>query len=334
MRILVTGGAGYIGSHTCIALADAGYEPVIYDNFSNASEKILPRINELVGQEVRCTKGDVLNQKQLTQALDQNQCEAVIHFAGLKSVAESHADPLKYFAVNVNGTISLLDAMKKCGLKTFIFSSSATVYGSPVELPYCEDHPLNPISPYGQSKLMVERILENLYASDQSWAISNLRYFNPVGAHASGKIGEAPLGIPNNLMPYLSQVAIGRREKLFIFGNDYDTNDGTGVRDYIHVTDLAKGHVAALKNLPTAHFTTLNLGTGSGISVLEMLKAFEKICGKKINYEYAERREGDIAAFFANSSKAQELLKWSATLTLDEMCRDTWNWQSNNPSGY
>lgn len=334
MKILVTGGAGYIGSHTCIALADAGYEPVIYDNFSNASENILPRLNELAGKEIISTKGDVLDHKQLTAAIDKHQCEAVMHFAGLKSVSESHTDPLKYFATNVNGTLTLLEAMKKCELKKLIFSSSATVYGSPVTLPYCEDHPLAPVSPYGQSKLMVERILENLYASDQSWAISNLRYFNPVGAHASGKIGENPQGTPNNLMPYLSQVAIGKREKLFIFGDDYDTRDGTGVRDYIHVTDLARGHVASLENLPAEHFTTLNLGTGSGISVLEMVKAFEKTCGKKINYEYAQRREGDIAAFFANSSKAQELLKWNATLTLEEMCRDAWNWQSNNPDGY
>lgn len=334
MKILVTGGAGYIGSHTCVALANAGHEPVIYDNFSNASERILSRLNTLCGKDIACITGDVCDEPFITQTLLKQKFDAVIHFAGLKSVAESQEDPIKYFTNNVGGTLNLLAAMKKSGTKSLVFSSSATVYGPPEALPYVESHPLSPVSPYGQSKLMVEKILEDLHLSDPSWSISNLRYFNPVGAHPSGMIGENPQGIPNNLMPFISQTAIGKREKLLIFGNDYETRDGTGVRDYLHVMDLAEGHVSALTQLTEPHFTTLNLGTGNGISVLELINAFEKASGKHINFEYSKRRKGDIAEFYADPTKANSMLNWTAEKTLEDMCIDTWNWQANNPEGY
>lgn len=334
MRVLIAGGAGYIGSHTYVALVEAGHEPVIIDSFENSSPRVLDRLAQLFQRRPIIHQGDIRDAAFIEKVITDEKCDAVIHFAGLKAVGESMAEPLKYFDFNVAGSERLLTAMRNAGCKKLIFSSSATVYGAPVYLPIDEDHPLSTESVYGQTKLMVEEMLRALFHSDPEWAICILRYFNPVGAHASGIIGEDPTGIPNNLMPYVSQVAVGRREKLAIFGDDYDTPDGTGVRDYIHVCDLADGHVAALALLDQPGCTPINLGTGNGYSVLDIVRAFEKASGKKIPFEVVERRSGDVESCYANATRAQNLLGWSAKRGIDDMCQDAWRWQSANPEGY
>lgn len=334
MRVLIAGGAGYIGSHTYVALVEAGHEPVIIDSFENSSPRVLDRLAQLFQRRPIIHQGDIRDAAFIEKVITDEKCDAVIHFAGLKAVGESMAEPLKYFDFNVAGSERLLTAMRNAGCKKLIFSSSATVYGAPVYLPIDEDHPLSTESVYGQTKLMVEEMLRALFHSDPEWAICILRYFNPVGAHASGIIGEDPTGIPNNLMPYVSQVAVGRREKLAIFGDDYDTPDGTGVRDYIHVCDLADGHVAALALLYQPGCTPINLGTGNGYSVLDIVRAFEKASGKKIPFEIVERRSGDVESCYANATRAQNLLGWSAKRGIDDMCQDAWRWQSANPEGY
>ncbi|BDY13402.1 UDP-glucose 4-epimerase GalE [Hydrogenimonas cancrithermarum] len=331
-RIFVTGGAGYIGSHTCVELLNAGYDVVVYDNLSNASEEALRRVERITGKSLAFVKGDIRDAERLEEAMA--GCDAVIHFAGLKAVGESVEKPLEYYDNNVGGTVTLLKTMKKLGIKTIVFSSSATVYGDPDFLPLTEEHPLRTTNPYGQTKLVIEEILRDLYRSDESWRISILRYFNPVGAHESGLIGEDPQGIPNNLMPFVAQVAVGRREYLNVFGGDYDTHDGTGVRDYIHVVDLALGHLKALESLESAQCEAVNLGTGNGYSVLDVVEAFEAASGRKVPYRIVERRPGDIAACYADPSKAKRLLKWEATRDMKKMCEDTWNWQTKNPEGY
>jgi UDP-glucose 4-epimerase len=331
-RVLVTGGAGYIGSHTCVELLEAGYETVIYDNLSNSKRVVVERIEAITGKSVQFVEGDIREREKLGSIL--KGCDAVIHFAGLKAVAESVKSPLEYYDNNVAGTIALLESMKEEGVKRIVFSSSATVYGEPDSLPLEESSPLRPTNPYGRSKLMIEEILRDLYASDPRWAIMILRYFNPVGAHSSGEIGEDPGGVPNNLMPFVTQVAVGRRERLEIFGGDYDTKDGTGVRDYIHVTDLAKGHLKALKKLESPICEAVNLGRGAGYSVLELVKAFERVSGVEIPYEITKRREGDVARIYADATKAGELLGWKAENALEEMCADSWRWQRKNPDGY
>lgn len=332
MKIFVTGGAGYIGTHTCVELLNAGYEAVVYDNFSNSTAEALSRVKTITCKSVTLIHGDIRDEASLTQAMA--GCDAVIHFAGLKAVGESVAKPLDYYDNNVQGTLCLLRAMKAVNLKTLVFSSSATVYGDPDYLPLNESHPLRTTNPYGQTKLVIEEILRDLYISDPSWQIMILRYFNPVGAHESGLIGEDPQGIPNNLMPFVAQVAIGRRASLNIFGGDYQTHDGTGVRDYIHVVDLAQGHLKALQALSTPQCTAVNLGTGIGYSVLDVVKAFEIASSRSLPYEIAPRRKGDVAACYANPKRASELLGWEAERTLEEMCRDTWHFQSKNPNGY
>lgn len=337
MKILVTGGAGYIGSHTCVELIESGYTPIVYDNLSNSSTVALERVKEITGQSVTFIEGDIRDTKQLSFAMHEHDIEAVIHFAGLKAVGESVEKPLMYYDNNVAGSVSLLETMQKCGVKKIIFSSSATVYGDPASVPILEDFPISATNPYGQSKLMVEEIMRDLYTSDNSWNISLLRYFNPVGAHKSGLIGEDPSGIPNNLMPYISGVAVGRYETLSVFGDDYATVDGTGVRDYIHVVDLAKGHVKALEafaNPAVDGLFTVNLGTGKGYSVLEMINAFSSASSKEVNYKIADRRPGDIASCYADPSLAKKLLGWEAEKDIVSMCEDTWRWQSNNPNGY
>lgn len=333
-NILVTGGAGYIGSHTYVELKEAGYTPIILDNFSNSSSGVLDRLNMLFQEDPTFIEGDIRDISTIENALTEHNCDAVIHFAGFKAVGESMSNPLKYYEVNVGGSERLLKAMANVGVKKLIFSSSATVYGDPQQLPIPEDHPLSTASVYGQTKLMVEEMLRALYASDPEWSICILRYFNPVGAHLSGMIGEDPSDIPNNLMPFISQTAIGRRAQLAVFGNDYDTPDGTGVRDYIHVVDLAQGHVAALKLMSEAQCTPINLGTGNGVSVLEMIKAFEAASGQKVPYEVVDRRPGDIATCYADASRAKNLLDWTAHKSLEKMCEDTWRWQAQNPNGY
>ena len=342
-KILVTGGAGYIGSHTCIALHQAGYDVVAYDNLSNSSHESINRVSTLIGKQLEFVKGDIRDTESLRQVFLSNHFFGVIHFAGLKSVGESVARPLLYYNNNVSGTINLLEIMAEYNVKNLVFSSSATVYGDPESLPIDETSPRSCTNPYGQSKLAVEHILEDLAVSDASWNLIPLRYFNPVGAHPSGKIGEDPNGIPNNLMPYISQVAVGKLEKLSIFGKDYPTIDGTGVRDFIHVTDLAQGHVAALKYLESQTttakkdsigFLPINLGTGKGTSVLELVAAFTKVSGQPIPYQFADRRDGDIASCYASADKAKDLLGWQAKLSVTEMCQDTWRWQSMNPNGY
>lgn len=347
-KILVTGGAGYIGSHTCIALYEAGYEVVVYDNLSNSSREAINRVSTLISQTVEFIEGDIRDTEALRQVFSSHQFFGVIHFAGLKSVGESVAKPLFYYNNNVNGTITLLEVMAEYGIKNIVFSSSATVYGDPETLPIDESSPRSCTNPYGQSKLIVEHILEDLAVSDGSWNLISLRYFNPVGAHVSGQIGEDPNDIPNNLMPYISQVAVGKLDKLSIFGKDYPTIDGTGVRDFIHVTDLAQGHVAALNYLDkqtsskldngnqksAVGFLPINLGTGKGTSVLELVNAFINVTGKNIPYQFADRREGDIASCYASADKAKTLLGWQAELSINDMCQDTWRWQSMNPNGY
>ncbi|MCW8889717.1 MAG: UDP-glucose 4-epimerase GalE [Sedimenticola sp.] len=335
MRILVTGGAGYIGSHTCVELLEEGHDVVVIDNLCNSYRESLNRVKQITGKDVHFLEGDVRDAAFLEYVFLQQAIDAVIHFAGLKAVGESTEIPLDYYQNNIAGTLSLLEAMQTAGVKTFVFSSSATVYGDPASLPIRETFPLSASNPYGRSKLIIEDILRDLYASDPDWNISILRYFNPAGAHESGLIGEDPNGIPNNLMPYISQVAAGRLEKLSVFGGDYPTPDGTGVRDYIHVVDLAKGHLAALEKLKQATgLITHNLGTGQGYSVLEMVNAFSKASGEPVPYQVVDRRPGDIAACYADPSLAEKELGWTSSLGLDAMCQDAWRWQSTNPSGF
>ncbi|SMM98536.1 UDP-glucose 4-epimerase [uncultured Candidatus Thioglobus sp.] len=335
MKILVTGGAGYIGTHTCIELIDAGYEVVVVDNLCNASLEGLKRVEGIVGREIPFYQVDVRDKQALINVFEQHQIDAVIHFAGLKAVGESVEKPIEYYDNNVGGTFILAEVMRDFNCKSFVFSSSATVYGDPHTVPIKEDFPLSVTNPYGRSKLMVEDFLQDVFVADDAWHIALLRYFNPVGAHESGLIGEDPNGMPNNLMPYISQVAVGKLEKLSIFGSDYNTPDGTGVRDYIHVVDLAKGHVKALQALQKKpQMLIVNLGTGNGYSVLDMLKAFEKASGKTVAYEIVARRAGDIAACYADPSLAKQLLDWQAENNLEQMCEDTWRWQSQNPKGF
>jgi UDP-glucose 4-epimerase len=335
-KILVTGGAGYIGSHTVLQLLEAGNQVIVLDNLCNSSEESLNRVEELTGKKTILVQGDIRDHTILELLFSKHKIDAVIHFAGLKAVGESVDKPLNYYNNNVYGTLTLCEAMKKYGVKNLVFSSSATVYGDPVELPLREDMPTGePTNPYGMSKLMVELVLRDLYKSDNDWNIALLRYFNPAGAHPSGRIGEDPNGIPNNLMPFITQVATGKREQLSIYGNDYDTPDGTGVRDYIHVEDLAAGHLKALDKLYTGSgIVTYNLGTGQGYSVLDMVKEFEKQSGKAIPYQFVPRRGGDVASCYADPKTASEALGWKATRGLAEMCKDSWNWQANNPEGY
>jgi len=335
MKILVTGGTGYIGSHTCVQLIEKGWQPVIIDSLVNSKISVLDRIQQITGTRPAFIEGDVRDADLLQKVLKEHAIEAVIHFAGLKAVGESVAQPLRYYDNNVHGSVVLMQAMQKRGIKTLVFSSSATVYGDATEMPLKEDAPTSATNPYGQSKLMVEKIIADLCSSGPSWSITALRYFNPVGAHASGLIGEDPQGIPNNLMPFLAQVAVGRREELQVFGKDYQTPDGTGVRDYIHVIDLAQGHLSALwHGHGKAGHHIFNLGTGKGNSVLEMLNAFGKACGKELKHKIVSRRPGDVAASWADPHKAQSVLNWKANKSIDDMCQDTWRWQSQNPNGY
>ena len=332
--ILVTGGAGYIGSHTCVELLEAGHPVVVFDNFSNSHRESLRRVETITGQRITVVEGDIRDRAAVEAVLREYGCTAVIHFAGLKAVGESVEQPLRYYDNNVIGTHRLLQAMQNCGVRTLVFSSSATVYGEPQYLPYDENHPLSAESPYGRSKLIVEEMLRDLFVSDPHWCIAILRYFNPVGAHESGLIGEDPMGIPNNLMPFVAQVAVGRRDHLNIWGNDYPTPDGTGVRDYIHVVDLALGHLKALERLNESQCLTVNLGTGEGSSVLDVLNAFSEACGKEIPYLFAPRRPGDIASYYADPTLAAQLLGWRAQRDLKTMCADAWRWQQQNPEGY
>ncbi|WP_428244138.1 UDP-glucose 4-epimerase GalE [Gynuella sp.] len=335
MTILVTGGAGYIGSHTSIELVQAGHDVIVLDNFCNSSEEALKRAQSITGKTINFVSGDIRDRVLLDRIFQEFDISSVIHFAGLKAVGESTQIPLSYYDNNVGGTITLCEAMAAANCKNLVFSSSATVYGDPHTVPITEEFPLSATNPYGRSKLIIEEILRDLYQSDKEWNIAILRYFNPVGAHESGRIGEDPSGIPNNLMPFLLQVAVGRREKLSVFGNDYDTPDGTGVRDYIHVVDLAKGHLRAIEKLSSKPgCVAYNLGTGRGYSVLEMIKALEKTCGKEIAYEIVERRPGDIACCYADPAFAEQELGWKAEHDLDDMMADSWKWQSQNPKGY
>ena len=332
--ILVTGGTGYIGSHTVVQLLDAGTKVVILDNLCNSKREVINRIQNITSHRPEFIVGDIRDREILRSLFRAHKIGAVIHFAGLKAVGESVAEPLKYYDNNVSGSVVLFEEMARAGVKTLVFSSSATVYGDPATVPISENASLGATNPYGQSKLMVEAILADLHKADPSWAIARLRYFNPVGAHESGLIGEDPSGIPNNLMPFVAQVAVGKRPKLQVFGNDYPTPDGTGVRDYIHVDDLASGHLAALKALQQPGLVTVNLGTGRGYSVLEMIRAFEAASGKKVPFDIVARRPGDIAACYADPSLAKQLLGWEARHDIDRMCADTWRWQSMNPLGF
>lgn len=335
MTVLVTGGAGYIGSHTLVQLLENNQDVVVIDNLSNASVESLARVENITGKPITFYQGDVLNKALLQKIFTDHSITAVIHFAGLKAVGESVEQPLRYYENNVTGTLSLCEVMHQFNVKNLVFSSSATVYGDPASLPITEDFPTSATNPYGQSKLMVEHILADLYQADNKWNIAILRYFNPVGAHPSGLIGEDPNDIPNNLMPFISQVAVGKRKSLNVWGNDYDTTDGTGVRDYIHVVDLANGHLKALQKIATKPgLVTYNLGTGNGYSVLDMVKAFEAACGHSIAYTIEPRRPGDIAACYANPSKANQELGWRATHSIKDMAQSSWHWQSNNPNGY
>ncbi|MBK1685407.1 UDP-glucose 4-epimerase GalE [Rhodoferax fermentans] len=333
--IFITGGAGYIGSHTCVELLNAGHQVTVFDNFSNSQPEALARVERITGKQLSFIEGDIRDQAALQTALQASGANAVIHFAGLKAVGESVAQPLRYYDNNVLGTVKLLEAMQACNVKTLVFSSSATVYGDPQRLPLTEDHPLSATNPYGQTKLVIENMLRELAHSDPSWQIGILRYFNPVGAHASGLIGEDPQGVPNNLMPFVAQVAIGKRAFLNVWGNDYPTPDGTGVRDYIHVVDLALGHLAALQTLQRdGQSFAVNLGTGIGYSVLDMVHAFEAASGKPVPYQISPRRPGDVAACYADPAYAKSLLGWQAQRDLQAMCADSWRWQSANPQGY
>ena len=336
MRILVTGGAGYIGSHTCLELLNQGHEVVVADNLCNSCEEALNRVKELTGKNLTFYKVDMLDKEGLDQMFDKEKIDAVIHFAGLKAVGESVAKPPEYYHNNITGTLNLCDSMRNHGVKKIIFSSSATVYGDPAFVPITEDCPKGKITnPYGQTKSMLEQVLTDLHVADPEWNVILLRYFNPVGAHESGRIGEDPTGIPNNLTPYITQVAVGKLKEVSVFGNDYDTPDGTGVRDYIHVMDLAVGHVKALKKFDDKPDVYIyNLGTGRGYSVLEMIRAFSKAVGHDIPYVIKPRRAGDIATCYADATKAKKELGWVAERDIDDMCRDAWRWQSQNPNGY
>ncbi|MBQ8576163.1 MAG: UDP-glucose 4-epimerase GalE [Clostridia bacterium] len=336
MKILVTGGAGYIGSHTCVEMLNAGHEIVIVDNFYNSCPEALNRIKELTGKDFQFYECDIRDREGLDKIFAENKIDAVIHFAGLKAVGESCAKPLEYYENNVGGTVTLCEAMRDAGCKKIVFSSSATVYGEKNPSPLNETMQIGgTTNPYGTTKYMIELILRDLWASDNEWSIALLRYFNPIGAHKSGRIGENPNGIPNNLMPYITQVAVGKLACLSVFGDDYDTPDGTGVRDYIHVVDLALGHVKAVeKVLSGTGVDAYNLGTGKGYSVLDIVHAFEKACGKPLNYKIVDRRPGDLATCYSDPTKAYEILGWKAERGLDEMCEDSWRWQKNNPEGY
>lgn len=336
MSILVTGGAGFIGSHTCVELLNAGYDTIILDNLCNSKSESVKRIKEITGKDVKFYECDIRDREGLDRIFAENKIDAVIHFAGLKAVGESCEKPLEYYDNNIGGTVILCETMKAAGCKKIVFSSSATVYGSENPSPLKEDMPEGKTTnPYGTTKLYIERILKDLCASDNEWSICLLRYFNPIGAHKSGRIGEDPNGIPNNLVPYIAQVAIGRREFLSVFGDDYDTPDGTGVRDYIHVVDLALGHIKAVeKVLAEKSCSTYNLGTGTGYSVLDVVKAFEKASGRTVAYKTVDRRPGDIATCYSDPSKAKAELGWEATRGIDEMCEDSWRWQSMNPNGF
>jgi UDP-glucose 4-epimerase len=335
MKILVTGGAGYVGSHTCLELLAAGYEVVVVDNLCNSSREGLRRVGEIVGREVRLYTLDLRDRAGLQRVFQEHPIEAVIHFAGLKAVGESVRMPLQYYSNNISATLSLCEVMNEHEVRNIVFSSSATVYGDPATVPITEDFPLSATNPYGYSKLFVEQILKDLHTADGSWNVGLLRYFNPVGAHVSGRIGEDPNDIPNNLMPYVAQVAVGRLQELSVFGNDYPTPDGTGVRDYIHVVDLARGHIKVIEKLRSNPGVVIyNLGTGKGYSVLDMVKAFEKASGRKVPYRITARRPGDIAACYADPGKAKAELGWQAEKGIEEMCEDAWRWQSANPAGY
>lgn len=335
MNILVTGGAGYIGSHTCVQLLNNGYDIAVVDNLCNSCKESLKRVEEITGKSFKFYEADLLDKEKLSEIFDENKFDAVIHFAGLKAVGESCEKPLMYYNNNLISTLNLCDVMTKHGVKKLVFSSSATVYGKPHTVPITEDFPLSATNPYGQTKLMIENMLRDIAKADPEWDIALLRYFNPVGAHESGKIGEDPNGIPNNLVPYIAQVAVGKREYIHVFGNDYDTPDGTGVRDYIHVVDLADGHLCALEKIKEhTGLVTYNLGTGQGYSVLDMIKAFEKACGKTLAYKIEARRPGDIDACYADPKKAREEIGFEAKYDLDRMCADTWRWQKNNPNGF
>lgn len=336
MKVLVTGGVGYIGSHTCVELLNEGHEVIVFDNLYNSNLKVLNRIEKITNKKVKFYKADMLNEKELEKIFEENKIDAVIHFAGYKAVGESVQKPIMYYNNNITGTLTLIKVMKKYGVKNIIFSSSATVYGDLEVLPYKEDMPTGKATnPYGNTKIIQEQIFNDLYISDKEFNIILLRYFNPIGAHESGLIGEDPKGIPNNLLPYIAKVAVGKLPKLGIFGNDYDTKDGTCIRDYIHVVDLAKGHVLALKKLKEEPMVRIyNLGTGKGYSVLEVFHAFEKAAGKKLNYEFKPRREGDLKECYADNSKALKELGFNPQYGIEKMCEDTWKWQSLNPNGY
>jgi len=334
LSILITGGAGYIGSHTCVELLNAGHQVVVFDNFSNSHPEALIRVEQITGKSVPFIRGDVRDQSALEAAISLHGCSSVIHFAGLKSVGESVSNPLAYYDHNVTGTISLLHAMKATGIRTLVFSSSATVYGEPQYLPFDEQHPLSATNPYGRTKLVVEDLLRDLYRAEADWHIGILRYFNPVGAHPSGLIGEDPQGIPNNLMPFIAQVAVGQRKELKVWGSDYPTPDGTGVRDYIHVVDLAVGHVKALERLSQPQCFAVNLGTGNGYSVLDMVNTFARVSGRAIPYVLAPRRDGDLASYYADPTLAATFLGWKAERGIESMCKDHWQWQVNNPTGF
>lgn len=335
MSILVTGGSGYIGSHVCVELLNAGYDVVVIDNLYNSHAEALRRVREITGRQFRFRKVDLLDRELLEQVFEQHRIDAVIHCAGLKAVGESVEEPLRYYHNNVTGTIILCEVMRKYGVTRMVFSSSATVYGVPEKVPLTEDCAIHANNPYGRTKQIVEDMLRDVYHSDQRWGIALLRYFNPIGAHVSGRIGEDPQGVPNNLVPYVTQVSVGRLEELKVFGNDYPTHDGTGIRDYIHVVDLAKGHLKALdKVMRNSGVNTYNLGTGQGYSVLDVIAAFERISGRPIPYSIEQRRPGDVAICYADPTKARDELGWVAEYDIERMCADSWRWQTNNPFGY
>lgn len=335
MNILVTGGAGYIGSHTCVELLNAGHNVVVLDNLCNSSKKCLDVVKKLTGKDFPFYEVDLLDYEGTEKVFKENKIDSVIHFAGLKAVGESTQIPIRYYHNNITGTLNLVDIMEKYGVYNLVFSSSATVYGMPKTVPITEDFPLSTTNPYGSTKLMIENILTDVYKANNKWSITLLRYFNPIGAHKSGLMGEDPKGIPNNLLPYVAQVAVGKLEKVHVFGNDYPTRDGTGVRDYIHVVDLALGHLKAIEHRTDVNGVHIyNLGTGNGYSVLEIIKAYEKACGKTLPYQIDPRRPGDIAECYANAAKAADELEWKAERDIAEMCEDSWRWQSTNPNGF